>query len=1789
MKEEEPTRRYAIRKLTVGAASVLIGLAFVSAKPTSVHADTINGGKVASQNTTDANAAQASQKQPQAQVVKTTAPQTNNNQNQNANTVTVSSHDAFFNGSGLSSDAFTLPNTKRDATAPNWERPSSNTNNSGNSNTNTNQGANSNSASQGNVNSNISQGSNNASQGANIAVGQNQGTPSQNTETATQKQANQAVQNNLSGTGDVQGNGTVEKNQNVHYVDKDTGKDIAKSDNISVDFVPYFKKATGTITYRDASDNSILGTQTIHGYVGGQVTLTTGQLEGYVNQGYKISSDTTLNQRFADGENDFTIDLDHNVITQGGRTIETSQTVHFVDENGNDLIDPKVQSDSFVYTPTITDKVTGDTTPGGNWNMVDKTFDDVVAPVIPGYLATQGSVKGAHTTIDNPTVSSVITYKRLGMMIPVVHNDNMGDGTGITDPNQKSTIEISTAQHVYYTVDPKDATKILQNQTPPDIDGYVPVNSVVNITDPFKDTEVVYTVDQNHQAKQGNKKTVHEIINYIGPDGKSIWPSTDNSFDFEINNGQATNASDHTFAIQYMPVVDGYVADRGQVDAVTVKPDDKNTVINVKYSKVGNIIAVDENGKELTRVAYTNNPFDASAVEMDETAPNVDGYTPNDQTVSPVFPDQDTKVVYVHNANGKHITINFVDTTTGSNIMSKTLTGVEGTPCTYNPASDIAYVRAQGYDLGDDLVPDNLVFGNEDMSYDIDFGHKTIQMSPDDTGFVDGSPVDPSSPYGAKGQLYDWKRETKHTVHYSGAGAATPKDVVQKDTWTRHFTIDEVTGAKTIVDDWQSSLGDDYSDVGTPVVQTYHADKQRIPTRRISIDHDIDDQVTYKRNGRMILDFYDQNGVKLKTKKGPYWITDPGDPTAVMPNEKVPMFTDYVPMVRMISPESPEKDTHVAYIHIPDKIIVPVVPPNCPPPTAAMVVEAAEEQIGKPIEHPVIIAKNKITKPSDLVYAYDEETGSRIGDNVKANWRKFQRRGSYYNNTQEGYDSKYFTKQTPADVNDRSNTTKDLNDGEMHDLTEAEYDSYHDGRAENTEVKDEAKDKGITLKHNDGDDITEIMFQKINHTQTYTDNKQFRNTDLPDISNQVWENTKWNTDDFGNHYNPSPADTLGASAMALFAMPSSINMRSMINDLSDSKAESVQTQTAKVAIPKMQAMKVGFRSGHNGAVPTLMSLAAMPVSANTDSPVGSEDWEPTTYYAVVINGQVVKTGLTKDEMQQYVAQHELPDISGYTLDAGQDTGISYTSPDNGTKIIYYHKTGTQPGDNTNPNNPDNPNHGNTDNPSNPDNPNNPDHGNTNPDNPSTPDHGNTNPDNPNHSNTDNPSNPDNPNNPDHGNTNPDNPSTPDHSNTNPDNPNHGNTDNPANPNNPDHGNTNPDKPNHGNTDNPSNPDHSNTNPDNSDHGNTDNPTNPDNPSNPDHGNTNPDNPNNPSNSDHGNTNPDNPNHDNTDNPTNPNNPNHGNTDNPSGSDHGNTNPSQPTNPNNNGQNGNSNDTNSFVSNHGNSTVNNGGVNNGGVIGNTGVNGSTNGSTNGATTINNGNWGFSKENRNNANNGNTVNGVNGSSDIVTVPVNKNSRHDNSSSRNNTKRGSNVKSNSNAVHGKKRGYTSSTVTRGRYGNLANGHYGSVNGYYGGSYVGGSYANGGYGTSAVNGAGYSSPYRNSYGASAKGYNGSYSSFAGNGYSYANSMSNANTDAMSDSYVDNSTVYASAVSNGDSYDNSVATTDNGSALTVAQAQYQANSGYLPQTGNKQSMAVMALGLVLVSASFGLAVRKHY
>ncbi|MRH72548.1 YSIRK-type signal peptide-containing protein, partial [Lactobacillus reuteri] len=306
-----------------------------------------------------------------------------------------------------------------------------------------------------------------------------------------------------------------EVTRTINYVNAKTGEQVADPINQTVNFTAQgtIDKVTGKLV--TVEDGKITGP--------GELTWTPAQdVKGVESPSIarmhvvSVSRDADGNDvksvALNHGDESYTVTVsyeDNGTVEQNAQNIPASQTIKFVDENGNTLHENNVQTSEFTRTADIVDAVTGDVIANGAWNETSHKFGTINVPVIDGYVAEVTTAGGLTATTDNPNVVTEVVYKKVGKIIPV-------------DPSGKPIPDAPTPS---YPNDPTDPTKVTPNEPVPNVPGYRPTVPTVTPDKPTEDTPVVYNqvqkadltiVDQDNNNQQ---ITVEGVTTKFNADG----------------------------------------------------------------------------------------------------------------------------------------------------------------------------------------------------------------------------------------------------------------------------------------------------------------------------------------------------------------------------------------------------------------------------------------------------------------------------------------------------------------------------------------------------------------------------------------------------------------------------------------------------------------------------------------------------------------------------------------------------------------------------------------------------------------------------------------------------------------------------------------------------------------------------------------------------------------------------------------------------------------------------------------------------------------------------------------------------------------------------------------------------------------------------------------------------------------------------------------------------------------------------------------------------------------------
>ncbi|HFI0425069.1 TPA: MucBP domain-containing protein, partial [Streptococcus suis] len=329
-----------------------------------------------------------------------------------------------------------------------------------------------------------------------------------------------------------------------------------------------------------------------------------------------------------------------------------TRTITYVYEDGtpvrNEDGTPKVTTQTVTfYRTALIDGVTGEVIKYGEWTA-PQTLEEVVSPVVSGYVADKSSVPATTVAHDAADATEKVVYSKLGSYVPVIP-----DGTTPSTP----------ATPTPYPNDPTDPTKpgTPGNTKPgtdvptiPHVPGYVPVDpngnplKPVDPTDPSKgyiappvpsnpgtDTPINYVPEESKV-----------VVRYVDENGNDLVPS---------ENILGKVGDDYTTSGK---VINGYILEKVEGNPSGKIPSGGTTVTYV-YKKIGSYVPVIPDGTTpstpATPTPYPNDPTDPTKPGTPgntkpgtdvPTIPHVPGHVPvdpNGNPLKPIDPNDPTK------------------------------------------------------------------------------------------------------------------------------------------------------------------------------------------------------------------------------------------------------------------------------------------------------------------------------------------------------------------------------------------------------------------------------------------------------------------------------------------------------------------------------------------------------------------------------------------------------------------------------------------------------------------------------------------------------------------------------------------------------------------------------------------------------------------------------------------------------------------------------------------------------------------------------------------------------------------------------------------------------------------------------------------------------------------------------------------------------------------------------------------------------------------------------------------
>ena len=275
------------------------------------------------------------------------------------------------------------------------------------------------------------------------------------------------------------------------------------------------------------------------------------------------------------------------------------------------------------------------------------------------------------------------------------------------------------------------------------------------------------------------------------------------------------------------------------VEAITGLTQDSGSItVTVTYTKNGKIIPVDKDDNPITgadQPVFPTDPTDPTKVDSGNIPDLSDkGYHPSDKAVKPdgtVDPDsedpsKDIKVKYVKSGT---ISVKYHDNTEDKDIdgYGKNDSGNEDAPFNYDPTSDLAELKGKGYVLDgkEPEIPRQFTASAKEVI--INLKHGTTTVTSNNPGHP-GEPVDPKNSEGPKypnGTELDQVKRTG-TQTIHYVGAGDKTPTDNKQTFIFTREITFDNVTGKIINVTPWNVeSHTFGNVDTPVIPGYHADK----------------------------------------------------------------------------------------------------------------------------------------------------------------------------------------------------------------------------------------------------------------------------------------------------------------------------------------------------------------------------------------------------------------------------------------------------------------------------------------------------------------------------------------------------------------------------------------------------------------------------------------------------------------------------------------------------------------------------------------------------------------------------------------------------------------------------------------------------------------------------------------------------------------------------------------------------------------------------------------------------
>ena len=413
-----------------------------------------------------------------------------------------------------------------------------------------------------------------------------------------------------------------------------------KDQTVDVSYTP--NKQSTTIKYVD-NKGEVVHTTIVNGVTDQTVKVSSEVPAGWTITNGQVPSEITFG---ADGHEPIEVTVAHQHVTvvpdnpqNNGTKLPDNPAKTFNGVEANDLnktitrtikvTTPDGQTKTVTQTAKLTrtadvDEVTGEVT-YGKWTTGEWASYDV--PTVQGYTTSQNEVPTAKVTGDTKDQTVTVTYTAdqqklivnfiddtTGQTLKTVNKDGLTNSN--SNYNTKSDIQNYVNNHYRLVSD--------------DTNGQ---NLVFDNDDSKTQTYNVHFAHNTHNINDSN--TVTETIHYKLDNGQKAFDDhnaqlsfTRTGYNDEVtgqnywNDWQATNGQ--TFNAVQSPSKEGYTPDKTSIEAVNVKPGDKNIDITVTYNsnaQVAKISYIDDTTGRTLKIDNANGKFN-QAISFDNNVDN---------------------------------------------------------------------------------------------------------------------------------------------------------------------------------------------------------------------------------------------------------------------------------------------------------------------------------------------------------------------------------------------------------------------------------------------------------------------------------------------------------------------------------------------------------------------------------------------------------------------------------------------------------------------------------------------------------------------------------------------------------------------------------------------------------------------------------------------------------------------------------------------------------------------------------------------------------------------------------------------------------------------------------------------------------------------------------------------------------------------------------------------------------------------------------------------------------------